>query len=330
MLILLTGGTGYIGSHICLALLEAGHNVVIVDNLSNSTYDVVDKIELISHKKVKFYEVDVSNELALEELFIIHHFDALIHLAAYKAVAESVEKPLEYYHNNLLGTIVLAKLCLKYKVYKFIYSSSATVYGVNTVPYKESMPYGNTSNPYGSTKAMCERILIDTANVNPLFKLSILRYFNPIGAHSSGLIGDKPSGTPNNLMPYITQVALGKRAKLYVYGNDYPTSDGSGVRDYIHVLDLAEGHLKALENIRVPYQIYNLGTGFGTSVLSLITTFEKVNSVKIPYEIAPRRSGDIAECYSDPTKALSELKWKCRYTIEDMCRDAYRFELNSK
>ncbi len=326
MLIFLTGGTGYIGSHICLALLDAGHEVVIVDNLSNSTLDVVDKIQRLSHKTLVFHQVDVCDENAMESVFNKHHFDGVIHLAAYKAVGESVNKPLEYYSNNLIGTIVLAKLCLKHSVPKFIYSSSATVYGENSVPYKEDMPYGVTTNPYGSTKAMCERILIDTAKVNPLFKLSILRYFNPIGAHSSGLIGDKPSGIPNNLMPYITQVAKGLRAKLYVYGNDYPTIDGTGVRDYIHVLDLAEGHLKALECISSSYQVYNLGTGKGTSVLELITTFERVNQLKIPYELAARRSGDIAECFADVSKALLDLGFKTRYTLEDMCRDAYKFE----
>lgn len=268
MNILVAGGAGYIGSHTCVALLEAGHKVVIADNLSNSKIETIDRIQYITNKNVMFYNVDVTKELIVDEIFSNHNIDVVIHFAGFKAVGQSVINPLEYYYNNLLSTMVLSKVCLRYHVNKFVFSSSATVYGDNTVPFVESMNLLPTTNPYGETKVISERILTDIAKANPEFSVSILRYFNPIGAHESGLIGESPNDIPNNLMPYITQVASGKQDKLMIFGNDYPTIDGTGVRDYIHVMDLAEGHLAALNKIKPGTNIYNLGTGQGTSVLS--------------------------------------------------------------
>ncbi len=330
MNILVTGGAGYIGSHTCIVLLEAGYRVIIADNLSNSSVEVVDKIRKISNKEVIFYELDVTDESATEKIFVENNIDGIIHFAGFKAVGESVEKPLEYYHNNLLSTIVLCKMCKKYNINKFVFSSSATVYGNNNVPFIETMDLLPTTNPYGETKAMNERILTDIAKANSSFGVILLRYFNPIGAHESGLIGEVPNGIPNNLMPYITQVAKGKLNKLKVFGNDYDTVDGTGVRDYIHVVDLAKGHVDAIRNIKNGVNIYNLGTGHGTSVLQLINTFIDVNKIEIPFEIVGRRAGDIAECYADATKAEKELGWTAKHTVEDMVRDSWRFEKANK
>lgn len=330
MKILVSGGTGYIGSHTCVELLAAGHDVVIADNLCNSQKNVVDKIETISGIRPDFFELDVTDEVNTEELFKKYSFDGVIHFAGLKAVGESVNKPLEYYYNNLVSTIILSKLCIKYNVPRFVFSSSATVYGENKPPFSEDMKLNPTTNPYGETKAMSERILIDTSKVNASFGVSLLRYFNPVGAHKSGLIGELPNGIPNNLMPFITQVAKGKREQVSVFGNDYDTVDGTGVRDYIHVVDLAKGHVAALEKLGNEVEIFNLGTGRGTSVLELIHAFENVNGIKVPYEIAPRRAGDIAEFYADVEKAERELGWKTMLTIEDMVRDSWNFEKSNE
>jgi len=330
MNILVTGGCGFIGSHCCISLLAKAYSAIIADNLSNSKAQVIDQIQAITNKQVPFYQIDVTDSDLVDSLFSENHIDGVIHFAGLKAVGESVEDPLRYYLNNTVSTMVLAKACVKYGVKKFIFSSSATVYGENTVPFVETMPLMPTSNPYGETKSISERILTDTAKANPDFMVVNLRYFNPVGAHESGLIGEAPLGTPNNLMPYITQVAKKKRDKLRVFGDDYSTPDGTGVRDYIHVMDLAEGHVAALENMKSGAHVYNLGTGQGVSVMELITAFERVNEVRIPYEIVPRRPGDIAVSYADPSKANRELGWKATRSLEDMCRDAWRFEKNYK
>lgn len=326
MNILVTGGAGYIGSHTCVELLNNNHSVIIADNLCNSKIETINKIKQITNKEVIFYSVDVTDEKAVETIFLSHQIDGVIHFAGLKAVGESVEKPLEYYYNNILSTIILSKACIKYNVNKFVFSSSATVYGENKVPFIETMDLLPTTNPYGETKAISERILMDVAKVNPNFSVSLLRYFNPVGAHKSGLIGESPIGIPNNLMPYVTQVAKGKLKKLRVFGKDYNTTDGTGVRDYIHVVDLAEGHVAAIEKLTEGVHIYNLGTGQGTSVLQLIHAFEEVNNIKVPYEIVGRRPGDIASCYADASKAQRELGWKAKRGIKEMCRDAWRFE----
>lgn len=328
MNILVTGGAGYIGSHTCIALLEAGHSVIIADNLCNSKSKTVMKIMNIADKEVTFYEIDVTDEEAVDIIFRNYKIDGVIHFAGLKAVGESVEKPIEYFYNNIISTLVLAKACQKYGVNKFVFSSSATVYGENQVPFVETMHLLPTTNPYGETKAMSERILKDIVCANPYFSVSILRYFNPVGAHESGLIGEAPNGIPNNLMPYVTQVAKGKLEKLRVFGNDYPTVDGTGVRDYIHVVDLAEGHVAALENLSEGVHIYNLGTGKGTSVQELVKAFEEANDIEVPYEIVDRRPGDIASCYADASKAERELGWTAKRDIISMCRDAWRFEKN--
>lgn len=328
--ILVTGGAGYIGSHTCIALLEAGHSVIIADNLSNSKSETVMKIMDIANKEVIFYEIDVTDAEAVNIIFRNYKIDGVIHFAGLKAVGESVEKPTEYYYNNIVSTLVLAKACQKYGVNRFVFSSSATVYGDNKVPFVETMDLLPTTNPYGETKAMSERILTDIANANPAFSVSILRYFNPVGAHESGQIGEAPNGIPNNLMPYVTQVAKGKLERLRVFGNDYPTVDGTGVRDYIHVVDLAEGHVAALENLTEGVHIYNLGTGKGTSVLELVNAFEEANGIEVTYEIVDRRPGDIASCYADASKAERELGWKAKRDLVAMCRDAWRFEKNYK
>lgn len=328
MVILVTGGTGYIGSHTCVELLNSNHEVIIVDNLVNSKRETVDRIEKITGKRPLFYEADVTDEPLIDLIFSTHKIDGVIHFAGLKAVGESVDEPLVYYQNNVLSTIVLLKACLRYGVDRFVFSSSATVYGDNQVPFVETMELLPTTNPYGETKVMCERILTDTANVNPQLSIALLRYFNPVGAHPSGLIGEAPEGIPNNLMPYITQVAKGKLAKLQVFGDDYPTVDGTGVRDYIHVVDLAEGHIAALRHNKPGVHIYNLGTGRGTSVLELVNAFQKANQLTIPYEIVARRPGDIAECYADVTKAKEELGWVATRGLVEMCKDAWRFEQN--
>ncbi len=324
--ILVAGGAGYIGSHTCVALLEAGHAVIIVDNLVNSKKESMEQVKKITGREVVFYQVDVTNETDMESIFSRHVIDGVIHFAGLKSVGESVDKPLEYYYNNVVSTLILAKMCSKYGVKRFIFSSSATVYGDNKVPFAESMPLLPTTNPYGETKVMSERVLMDFAKVNVHYSVALLRYFNPVGAHESGLLGENPNGVPNNLMPYMTQVAKGKQAKLRVFGNDYNTIDGTGVRDYLHVCDLAEGHVAALDKVNVGVHIYNLGTGRGTSVLQLVEAFEKANGIKLPCEIVDRRPGDIAECYADALKAAQELGWTAKRDLVAMCKDAWRFE----
>ena len=330
-MILVTGGCGYIGSHTVVELLYDNRDVVIVDNFSNSSPNVLDSIKEITNKDFKFYKIDITNEDDLEVVFKENKIDSVIHFAALKAVGESVEKPLEYYYNNLNSTLVLLKLMKKYNVKNFVFSSSATVYGSpKTLPINEDFPL-STTNPYGASKLIIENILKDICKADSSFNVAILRYFNPVGAHKSGLIGENPNGIPNNLMPYITKVSIGELPFLNVYGNDYDTNDGTGVRDYIHVLDLANGHLKALDKIHTSpgLVIYNLGTGNGYSVLDLVNTYSKVNNVDIPYKIVERRAGDIAKCFADPTKANKELNWSCKYNLEDMCKDSYTFQLNS-
>lgn len=330
--ILVTGGAGYIGSHTAVELLNSGEEIVIVDNFSNSSPDVLEKIKKITGKDFKFYEVDLLDEEKLENVFKENEIEAVIHFAGLKAVGESVEKPIEYYDNNITGTIILLKLMKKYNCKRIVFSSSATVYGSpKTLPIKEDFPL-STTNPYGSTKLMIEQILQDVAVADKEFSVVILRYFNPIGAHESGLIGEVPNGIPNNIMPYIMKVANGEYKELTIFGNDYPTKDGTGVRDYIHVVDLSKGHIKALEKVRKNggVKIYNLGTGRGYSVLELVKTFEKVNNVKVNYKIGPRRQGDIAECYADPSKAEKELNWKAQKSIDQMCKDNWHFLQESK
>ncbi|MFS0596009.1 UDP-glucose 4-epimerase GalE [Peribacillus frigoritolerans] len=330
MNILVTGGAGYIGSHTSVALLEAGHTVIVADNLCNSKAETLDKVKQITKKEITFYQIDVTDKVSVDSVFSNHHIDGVIHFAGLKAVGESVDNPLAYYYNNIVSTMVLAKACQKYGVRRFVFSSSATVYGDNTVPFAENMNLLPTTNPYGETKAMSERILTDIVKANPTFSVSLLRYFNPVGAHESGLIGEVPIGIPNNLMPYVTQVAKGKLEKLRVFGDDYPTVDGTGVRDYIHVLDLAEGHVAALDNLTEGVHIYNLGTGQGTSVIELVKAFEEANGIKISYEIIDRRPGDIASCYADASKAKQELGWVAKRDVISMCRDSWRFEKNNK
>ena len=333
MKVLVTGGTGYIGSHTCVELLNNGFEVIIVDNLCNSKKDVVDKIEVITKKKVKFYELDLCNKGDLRKVFEENKIDAVLHFAGLKAVGESVAKPIMYYRNNLDSTMSLIEIMNEFNCRKLVFSSSATVYGdPESLPIKENFKVGGTTNPYGTSKYMIERILSDLCISDSSWSIALLRYFNPIGAHSSGLIGENPNGIPNNLMPYIIKVASGELPYLNIFGNDYDTHDGTGVRDYIHVVDLAKGHIKALDNIIKSDGIscYNLGTGHGYSVLDLVNTFEKVNNIKIDYKIVQRRSGDIAACYADPTKAEKELGWKAEKNIEDMCRDAYNFILKNK
>ena len=332
MSILVTGGAGFIGSHTAVELLEAGEDIVIVDNFINSKPIVLDRIKKITNKDFKFYEVDILDKENLEKVFEENDITEVIHFAGLKAVGESVQKPIEYYHNNITGTLVLLDLMRKYNCKKIVFSSSATVYGApKTVPIKEDFPL-STTNPYGSTKLMLEQILKDVCVSDKDFSAIILRYFNPIGAHKSGVLGEEPNGIPNNLMPYITKVANGELDHLNVFGNDYPTKDGTGVRDYIHVVDLAKGHVKALNKARTAKGAipYNLGTGNGYSVLEIVDAFEKANNLKVKYEIAPRRPGDIAECYADPTKAKEELNWVAEKGLEDMCKDAWNYVKSSK
>ena len=331
MNVLITGGAGYIGSHTCVELLNSGFGVVVMDNYSNASPEVIGKIEKISGKKCPAYECDMLDYDAFEKVFKENKIDAVIHFAGLKAVGESVEKPLEYYHNNLTGTLNLLRLMKKYGVNRLVFSSSATVYGMNnTAPFTEDMPLSAT-NPYGMTKLMIEDILRDVCFADKSLKVALLRYFNPIGAHPSGLIGENPNGIPNNLMPYIMKVAVGKLPKLRVFGDDYPTPDGTGVRDYIHVCDLATGHVKALEKIDSieGARAINLGTGKGSSVLDVLHAFEKASGKTIPYEITPRRAGDIATCYADSSRAKNELGWEAKYTLEDMCRDSWNFIKNN-
>lgn len=329
MNILVTGGAGFIGSHTCVALIEAGHDVIIVDNLCNSKEQAVFNIEKITGRKVLFYKADATDPKQLDIVFRDNTIDGIIHFAGLKAVGESVEKPLEYYYNNLVSTMALLEMCRKYNVNKFVFSSSATVYGNNEIPFVETMKLLPTTNPYGETKAMIERILKDFAAATPDFSVCALRYFNPIGAHESGLIGESPNGIPNNLMPYITKVAKGKLEKLRIFGNDYPTVDGTGVRDYVHVVDLAEGHVAAIDHLEKGFDVVNLGTGHGTSVLELVHAFEKANNIKIPYEIVDRRAGDIAECYASTDKVKKKFGWEAKRDIIEMCKDAWNFEKNN-
>lgn len=328
MTVLVTGGAGYIGSHTVIELLNSGNQVIIVDNFYNSQPEVLKRIKELSGKDFKFYEADVLNREELTKIFEENKIDSVIHFAGYKAVGESVEKPLEYYHNNLTSTFILCEVMKKFGVKNLVFSSSATVYGLNNIsPLKEGLPL-STTNPYGTTKLMIEQILNDLWNSDKEWSIALLRYFNPIGAHESGRIGENPNGIPNNLMPYITQVAVGKREKLSVFGSDYDTVDGTGVRDYIHVVDLAKGHIKALEKHSKINKIeaYNLGAGKGYSVLQLVEAFEKANGVKIPYAISERRAGDVATCYADSSKAKEQLGWEAEKTIEDMCKDSWNWQ----
>ena len=332
MNILITGATGFIASHTIVELQQKGHNIIGIDNLSNSSIDTVDKIAQITGKKIDFYKVDICDYNKLKTTLTDKHIDCCIHFAGLKAVGESVAKPIEYYDNNIGGTISLLKVLQDVGCHNLIFSSSATIYGTPAfVPITEECPKGVCTNPYGWTKSMIEQILLDKQNANPDWNIVILRYFNPIGAHPSGIIGENPNGIPNNLMPYITQVACGKREKLFVYGNDYDTPDGTGVRDYIHVVDLARGHVKALTaiNNNCGAEIFNLGTGHGYSVLDVVSAFERVNNIKIPYEIVARRPGDIASCYAAPTKAERILGWHAEFSLDDMCKDAWNYQQNN-
>ncbi len=329
MKILVTGGTGFIGSHTVVELINSGYDVVIADNLYNSKEMVVDRIEKITGKRPVFYKLDVLDREGVDQLFAKENIEAVIHFAGYKAVGESTQKPIEYYHNNLESTLTLADVMRKYGCKKFVFSSSATVYGDPAfVPITEECPLGETTNPYGTTKAMQERILTDIWKSDEEWRIMLLRYFNPIGAHESGLIGEDPKGIPNNLLPYVAQVATGKLEKIHVFGNDYDTPDGTGVRDYIHVVDLAKGHVKAIEGMEKleGVNVFNLGTGTGYSVLDIIKAFNKACGRELPYVIDPRRPGDIAQCYSDPEKAFKVLGWKAEKTLEDMCNDSWNWQ----
>ena len=331
MSILVTGGAGYIGSHACIELLNAGYEVVVVDNLSNSKEESIKRIREIAGKSVKFYKADLLDREALENIFNEQHIDSVMHFAGLKAVGESVSIPLKYYYNNITGTLILCEIMKKYGVKNLVFSSSATVYGdPHMVPISEDFPLSAT-NPYGRTKLMIEEILRDMYKADSDWNIAILRYFNPVGAHSSGKIGEDPNGIPNNLVPYITQVAIGKLKELKVYGNDYATPDGTGVRDYIHVVDLVLGHLKALEKLEAKPGIvtYNLGTGKGFSVLEMVKAFSKASGREIPYKVTGRRPGDIAQCYADPSKAASELGWSAERTIEQMCADSWRWQITN-
>ena len=331
MAILVTGGAGYIGSHTCIEMLKAGHNVVVIDNLDNSSYESLKRVEEITGKKVKFYQDDVRDMAALEKIFSENEIEAVIHFAGLKAVGESVAKPIEYYDNNLISTLMLLEVMRNFGVKKFVFSSSATVYGVSkTMPLKEGMPTG-AINPYGRTKLFIEEMLRDLYVSDNSWGIAILRYFNPIGAHSSGKIGEDPKGIPNNLMPYIAQVAVGRRSELHVFGNDYNTPDGTGVRDYIHVCDLAAGHVKAVEWAlkNTKCDEFNLGTGNGTTVLELKNAFEKASGVEVPYVIDPRRPGDLDEVYADAKKAEEILGWTAKLSVEDMCRDTWNWQKNN-
>ncbi|MEI3521600.1 UDP-glucose 4-epimerase GalE [Laedolimicola intestinihominis] len=330
MSILVTGGAGFIGSHTCVELLNAGYEVVVVDNLYNASEKALERVEQITGKKVTFYEADILDRDALNAIFDKEQVESVIHFAGYKAVGESVRKPIEYYYNNITGTLILCDVMRKHNVKNIVFSSSATVYGDPAfIPITEECPKGKITNPYGQTKGMLEQVLTDIYVSDPEWKVVLLRYFNPIGAHKSGLIGEDPKGIPNNLVPYVAQVAIGKLKCLGVFGNDYDTPDGTGVRDYIHVVDLAKGHVAAIKKVEETEPgvlIYNLGTGKGYSVLDVVHAFEKACGKEIPYEIKPRRAGDIATCYADPTKAKNELGWVAQYGIEEMCEDSWRWQ----
>ncbi len=330
MKLLVTGGLGYIGSHTVKALYDHGHTAVIVDDCSNAKEAVHHHLETLVKASIPFYLQDVKDPLAMNTIFEAHAFDGVLHFAGYKAVGESVEKPVKYYQNNLNTTMTLVDLCLDHQVSKIIFSSSATVYGEQESPLHEALELKDTTNPYGETKAMSERILKDVQKAHPTLGVTLLRYFNPVGADESGLIGEDPHGRPNNLMPFITNVAAGALDQLQIFGNDYPTSDGTGVRDYIHVSDLARGHVLAIEQLTPGTHIYNLGTGQGTSVLEMVKAFETVNQVRVPYVFAPRRAGDVAVTYAAVDKALSVLNFATEKTLEDMVRDSWRFTVKQK
>ena len=332
MAILVTGGAGYIGSHTCVELLNAGYEVVVVDNLCNSSEKSLERVEELTGKKVKFYKGDILDRDSLNHIFEQESIDSCIHFAGLKAVGESVSKPWEYYENNIAGTLTLVDVMRQHNCKNIIFSSSATVYGDPAqIPITEECPKGQCTNPYGWTKSMLEQVLMDIQKADPEWNVILLRYFNPIGAHKSGRIGENPNGIPNNLMPYVTQVAVGKLKELGVFGNDYATPDGTGIRDYIHVVDLAMGHVKALKKIEenAGLKIYNLGTGHGCSVMDIINNFEAANNIKIPYVIKDRRPGDIAVCYCDPHKAKEELGWEAQYGIREMCEDSWRWQKNN-
>ena len=332
MAVLVTGGAGYIGSHTVVELLNANREVVVLDNLSNSSAKSLDRVKQITGKAVTFYQGDVLDRTLLKRIFADHNIESVIHFAGLKAVGESVVKPIEYYRNNVEGSLTLLDEMRQAGVFNFVFSSSATVYGdPEIIPITEQCKVGGTTNPYGTSKFMVERIIMDMVKAIPQFSMTILRYFNPVGAHESGLIGEDPNGIPNNLLPYISQVAIGKLQQLSVFGSDYPTHDGTGVRDYIHVVDLAIGHLKALNRHEndAGLHIYNLGTGTGYSVLDMVHAFEKVNNIKIPYRLTERRAGDIAVCYSDPSLALKELGWKTERDLEQMMRDTWNWQKNN-
>ncbi|EPC8422461.1 MULTISPECIES: UDP-glucose 4-epimerase GalE [Bacillus cereus group] len=332
MAILITGGAGYIGSHTCIELLNNNYKIIVVDNLSNSSIESLNRVKEITGKQFKFYNESVLNREKMNEIFLENNIEAVIHFAGFKAVGESTTIPLTYYYNNIISTIILCDVMQKHHVKKFIFSSSATVYGIpKTSPITEEFPLSVT-NPYGQTKLMIEQIMRDVAKADGEWSIALLRYFNPFGAHQSGRIGEDPNGIPNNLMPYVTQVAVGKLKELNIFGNDYPTKDGTGVRDYIHVVDLAKGHVKALEKVLETTGIdaYNLGTGKGYSVLEMVNAFEKVSGKKIPYKIIGRRPGDVAVCFADVSKAKRELGWEAEYGLEEMCLDSWRWQVNNK
>ncbi|MCU5001169.1 UDP-glucose 4-epimerase GalE [Bacillus anthracis] len=332
MAILITGGAGYIGSHTCIELLNNNYKIIVVDNLSNSSIESLNRVKEITGKQFEFYKEDVLNREKMNEIFLENNIEAVMHFAGFKAVGESTIIPLTYYYNNIISTIVLCDVMQKHNVKNFIFSSSATVYGIpKTSPITEEFPLSVT-NPYGQTKLMIEQIMRDVAKADDEWSIALLRYFNPFGAHQSGRIGEDPNGIPNNLMPYVTQVAVGKLKELNIFGNDYPTKDGTGVRDYIHVVDLAKGHVKALEKVLKTKGIeaYNLGTGKGYSVLEMVKAFEKVSGKKIPYKVIGRRPGDVAICFADVSKAKRELGWEAEYGLEEMCVDSWRWQVNNK
>ncbi len=329
MKVLVTGGAGFIGTHTCVELIEAGHIPVVIDNLCNSNVASLDRVKMITGIAVPFYEGDVRDNILLEKIFAEHEIDCVIHFAGLKAVGESVAQPLRYYENNLGSTTTLCRVMAAHGVKKIVFSSSATVYsGDNEMPLSETSKTGNCTNPYGWTKYMCEQILRDLAVADPEWSVVLLRYFNPVGAHPSGLIGEHPNGVPNNLMPYISQTAIGKRTHLNVFGNDYPTHDGTGVRDYIHVVDLAKGHVAAISHLmkNSGESVFNLGTGTGYSVLDMVKAFEEANNTPVPYQIAPRRPGDLAVCYADPKKSAEVLGWTADCDLKDMCRDTWNWQ----
>lgn len=329
--ILLTGGTGYIGSHTAVELMQHGYRIILVDNCANSAPDMVERIEKIVGQRPVFFHADVTDRTAMAEIFSAYHLDAVIHFAGYKSIGESVRTPIPYYRNNIDSTLTLLEVMAAHNVTCFVFSSSATVYGAEApIPYREDAVTGGCTNPYGWTKYMIEQILRDAANANGALSVMLLRYFNPIGAHESGLIGERPAGVPNNLLPYITQVAAGQLKELSVFGNDYPTPDGTGVRDYIHIVDLAKGHMASLDYAlgHTGVEAVNLGTGHGYSVLEVLRTFERVNQVPVPYRIVGRRAGDLPVCYADTEKAEKLLHWRAEKNLEDMCRDSWRWQQN--